>query len=140
MFKNMLNEFKAFAMRGNAIDMAVGIIIGVAFGKVIHSLVNDILMPPIGFLIGKVDFSHLVITLHKKTTTSPAVVISYGAFVNTLIDFIIVALALFFIVKQFNRFSKPKAKPSTTKECPFCCASIPIKATRCPQCTSQVQN
>ncbi len=140
MFTNILKEFKAFAMRGNMIDMAVGIIIGAAFGKVVTSLVSNILMPPIGFLLGRVDFSSLVITLHEKTADMPAVVISYGVFINTLIDFIIVAFAVFIVIKQVNRFAPVGSLPAepTTKPCPFCCTDIPIKAKRCPQCTSQI--
>ena len=118
MFKNILNEFKEFAMRGNVIDMAVGIIIGAAFGKVVSSLVSDIMMPPIGYLLGKVDFSNLVLTLHEKTIDSPAVVISYGAFINTIIDFIIVAFAIFIVIKQVNRFTILQKKTEvTTKDC-----------------------
>lgn len=131
----MWKEFKEFAMRGNVVDMAVGIIIGASFGKIITSLVDDIMMPPIGFIIGKVDFSHLAITLHEKTATSPAVIISYGSFINTLINFIIVAFAMFIVVKQMNRISNTKP---TKKDCPFCCSSIAIKATRCPNCTAEI--
>lgn len=132
----MWKEFKEFAMRGNIVDMAVGVIIGIAFGKIVSSLVNNILMPPIGFLLGKVDFSSLVITLREKTADSPAVVISYGTFINTILDFLIVAFVLFFVVKQMNRMT-PKKRP-TQKECPFCCSNISIKATRCSECTSQL--
>jgi large conductance mechanosensitive channel len=141
MFKNMLNEFKEFAMRGNVIDMAVGIIIGAAFGKVVSSLVSDIMMPPIGYLLGKVDFSNLVLTLHEKTADSPAVVISYGAFINTIIDFIIVAFAIFIVIKQVNRFTQLQKKPAevTTKDCPYCCSKVALKATRCPDCTSELK-
>lgn len=134
----MWKEFKAFAMRGNVIDMAVGIIIGTAFGRIITSLVNDIIMPPIGFILGKVDFSNLVLTLHKKTETMPAVVISYGVFINTLISFIIIAFAMFIIIKQVNRLTGAKPDEPVKKDCPFCCSSIPIKATRCPDCTSNL--
>ena len=133
----MWKEFKEFAMRGNVVDMAIGIIIGTAFGKVISSMVNDVLMPPIGFILGKVDFSDLVITLHEKTATSPAVVISYGAFINTIISFIIVAFAMFIIIRQMNRFVQKKPEP-TQKDCPYCYSSISIKATRCPDCTSEL--
>lgn len=135
MFTNMLKEFKDFAMRGNMIDMAVGIIIGAAFGKVVSSLVSDILMPPLGFLLGRVDFSSLAITLHEKTADMPAVVISYGLFINTLIDFVIVAFAIFLVIKQVNRFNKTKP---TTQACPYCCTDISIKAKRCPHCTSEI--
>ncbi|MFA6037130.1 MAG: large-conductance mechanosensitive channel protein MscL [Legionellales bacterium] len=140
MFKNMLNEFKTFAMRGNMIDMAVGIIIGAAFGKVVSSLVSDIIMPPIGFILGRVDFSNLSITLHEKTADMPAVVISYGLFINTLIDFIIIAFAVFIVIKQVNRFAPVGSLPGkpTTQACPYCCTDIPIQAKRCPHCTSQL--
>lgn len=131
----MWKEFKEFAMRGNVVDMAIGIIIGAAFSKIISSLVNDILMPPIGFILGKVDFSNLAITLHAKTENSSAVVISYGVFINTIINFTIVAVAMFFVIKQINHLMPSKPK-STIKNCPFCCSSIPDKAIRCPNCTS----
>lgn len=134
--RSMLKEFKEFAMRGNVIDMAVGIIIGVSFGKVISSLVNDVIMPPIGVLLGKVDFSNLGLTIHEKTVDSAAVVIKYGVFINNIIDFIIVAFAMFIVVKQLNRFKK-QDKPST-KDCPYCCSHIAVKATRCPDCTSEL--
>lgn len=134
----MWKEFKEFAMRGNVMDMAVGIIIGTAFGKIVTSLVNDIIMPPIGFILGKVDFSNLVITLHEKTATSPAVVISYGSFINTLINFIIIAFAMFIVIKRINAFFASKPQAPTKKECPFCCSSIPVLAKRCPECTSNL--
>ena len=132
----MWKEFREFAMRGNVVDMAVGIIIGTAFGKVITSLVNDILMPPIGFILGKVDFSSLAITLHEKTANTPGVVISYGTFINTIIDFIIVAFAMFIVIKQVNRFTQSKQLQPDKKDCPYCCSSISINAKRCPDCTS----
>lgn len=135
----MWKEFKEFAMRGNVIDMAVGIIIGAAFGRVVTSLVNDIMMPPIGFLLGKVDFSKLSITLHQKTADSAAVVIGYGSFINTIIDFMIVAFAMFLVIKQVNRFTRSeKDVPAKTKDCPFCCSVISVNALRCPNCTSQI--
>jgi large conductance mechanosensitive channel len=137
MFTNMLKEFKDFAMRGNMLDMAVGIIIGAAFGKVVSSLVTNIIMPPIGFLLGRVDFSSLAITLHHQTADSPAVVIGYGLFINTLIDFVIVAFAIFIVIKQVNRFNKTKP---TTQSCPYCCTDIPLKAKRCPHCTSEIHD
>jgi len=129
----MLKEFKEFAVKGNAIDMAVGLVVGAAFGKVVTSLVNDIIMPPIGLLVGKVDFSSLVIELNDKT------MIKFGMFINTLIDFAIVTFAIFLVIKQINRLKKtpPPAEP-TTKDCPKCCSSIPIKASRCPHCTSDL--
>jgi large conductance mechanosensitive channel len=133
----MWKEFKAFAMRGNVMDIAIGIIIGTAFGKVVNSFVNDVLMPPIGFILGKVDFSNLAITLHEKTVNSPAVVISYGTFINTIINFIIIAFAMFIVIKQMNRIMGTK-KEASKKDCPFCYSSIPIQAKRCPDCTSNL--
>jgi large conductance mechanosensitive channel len=134
----MWKEFKEFAMRGNVVDMAVGIIIGTAFGKIITSLVNDVVMPPIGFVLGRVDFSNLVITLHEKTATTPAVVISYGTFINTLINFFIIAFAIFIVIKQINKISPTKPEAPAKKDCPFCCSSIPSQAKRCPDCTSSL--
>lgn len=135
----MFKEFKDFAMRGNVIDMAVGIVIGGAFGKIVSSFVKDIIMPPIGYLMGNVDFSNLAITLQEKTADAAAVTINYGVFINTLIDFIIIAFAIFMVVKQMNKLKKeePAAEP-TTKPCPKCFTDIPIKATRCPNCTSEI--
>jgi large conductance mechanosensitive channel len=142
----MLKEFKEFAMRGNVIDLAVGIIIGAAFGKIVSSMVSDVLMPPIGVLLGNIDFSNLFINLSKETYVSldaakkaGAATINYGLFINTIIDFVIVAFCIFILVKQMNRFKKapPPADP-TTKECKFCLSVIPIKATRCGHCTSQL--
>lgn len=135
----MLKEFRDFAIKGNVVDMAVGIIIGAAFGKIVSSLVNDVIMPPIGVLLGNVDFSQLAITLREKTAEAEAVTINYGVFINTVIDFVIVAFAIFLVIKQINRLKKapPPADP-TTKECPQCCSTIPIKASRCPHCTSEL--
>jgi large conductance mechanosensitive channel len=129
----MLKEFKDFAVKGNAVDMAVGIVIGAAFGKIISSLVSDIITPPLGLLLGGMDFSSLVIQLNKTTA------IKYGLFINNILDFVIVAFAIFLVIKQINRLKKapPPAAP-TTKECPECCSTIPLKASRCPNCTSQV--
>jgi large conductance mechanosensitive channel len=143
----MLKEFKEFAMRGNVLDMAVGIIIGAAFGKIISSLVNDILMPPIGLLLGKVDFSSLFIDLSGQSHASlaaakaaGAATINYGVFLNSILDFVIVAFAIFLLIRQVNRFKRqPEAAPPSTKDCPFCASSIPLKAVRCPHCTSQLQ-
>jgi large conductance mechanosensitive channel len=138
---SMVKEFKEFAMRGNVLDMAVGIIVGAAFGKIISSLVNDIIMPPIGLLLGKVDFSHLALTLMEKTAEAPGVTIKYGIFINTILDFIIVAFAIFMLIKQVNRFKKkedPAPAEPTTKECPKCYSAIHLKATRCPNCTSEL--
>ena len=129
----MLKEFKEFAVKGNAIDMAVGLIVGAAFGKVVTSLVNNIIMPPIGLLVGNMDFSELVIKLNNKTA------IKYGLFVNDIIDFVIVAFAIFLVIKQINRLkTPPPAAEPTTKECPKCFSSISKKATRCPNCTSEL--
>lgn len=133
----IIKEFRDFAIRGNVIDMAIGIIIGGAFGKIVTSLVNDIIMPPIGILLGNVDFSELAITLREKTADSEAVTIGYGMFINNLLDFTIVALAIFLVIKQINRLKKaPAEAPPQTKSCDFCCSAIALKATRCPHCTS----
>jgi large conductance mechanosensitive channel len=134
----IVREFKEFAMKGNVIDMAVGIVIGAAFGKIVTSLVNDIIMPPIGLLMGKVDFSSLAVTLQDKTDKSAAVMIKYGAFINTVLDFIIVAFAIFVVIKQINRLKKKEEVAATTKDCPYCCAPVPLKATRCGHCTSDL--
>jgi large conductance mechanosensitive channel len=143
----MLKEFKAFAMRGNVLDMAVGIIIGAAFGRIITSLVGDVLMPPIGLLLGKVDFSSLFLNISGKSyptiaaaKAAGAATINYGLFINTLIDFLIVAFVIFLIVRQVNRWSPPApAAAPATKDCSYCFSAIPVKATRCPNCTSNLQ-
>jgi large conductance mechanosensitive channel len=131
----MLKEFRKFVMRGNVVDMAVGIIMGAAFGAIVSSLVSDVVMPPIGLLLGNVDFSHLRVVLQAD----PEVAINYGAFVNTIVSFLIVALVTFLLVRVVNRL-KPEEAPAapTTKECPYCFSTIPLKATRCPHCTSQL--
>jgi large conductance mechanosensitive channel len=145
----MLKEFKEFAMRGNVLDLAVGVIIGAAFGKIVSSLVDDILMPPIGKLMGGVDFSNLFVSLSGQhydslaaAKAAGAATINYGLFLNTVINFLIVAFAIFLLVKQVNRLQKPAPAPvaaaPATKECPHCLSTIPAKATRCPQCTSQL--
>ena len=142
----MLKEFKEFAMRGNVIDLAIGIIIGGAFGKIVSSLVEDVLMPPIGLILGKVDFSSLFLNLSgtayaslDAAKTAGAATINYGLFLNTVINFIIVAFAIFLLIRQINRLQKPKeAAAATSKDCPFCLSAIPLKATRCPSCTSQL--
>jgi large conductance mechanosensitive channel len=152
-----MKDFKAFIMRGNVVDMAVGIIIGAAFGPIIGALVNGIIMPPIGLLLGKVDFANLFVVIKQGATAGPyaslaaaqtagAVVISYGVFINTIINFIIIAAVVFFcIVRPIGKMrerqaakeaAKAPAAVPTTKECPFCFSQIPIKATRCPNCTS----
>ena len=142
----MLKEFRDFAMRGNVVDMAVGIIIGAAFGKIVSSFVNDVVMPPIGMLLGGVDFTDLFITLSGGSYTSldaakeaGAVTINIGVFINTVLDFIIVAFAIFIVIKQMNRLKKapPPADP-TEKDCPHCLSRIPIKATKCAHCTADL--
>jgi large conductance mechanosensitive channel len=143
----MFKEFKAFAMRGNVLDMAVGIIIGAAFGRIITSFVSDIIMPPIGLLLGKVDFSTLFLNISgtsyatlAQAKAAGAATINYGVFLNTVLDFLIVALVIFLLVRQVNRWGKPEpAAAPTTKECPYCASAIPLKATRCPNCTSEVR-
>ncbi len=145
----MFKEFRDFAMRGNVVDMAVGIIIGAAFGAIVTSLVADVIMPPIGLLLGKVDFANLFVVLREGTAAGPyasldaakaagAVTLNYGLFVNHVISFLIVAFAVFLLVKQVNRFRPPAPAPAATKECPFCASTIAEKATRCPQCTSEL--
>jgi large conductance mechanosensitive channel len=142
----MLSEFKAFAMRGNVIDMAVGIIIGAAFGKIVNSLVTDIIMPPIGLVMGEVDFSQLFANLGSGTYATladaqkaGAATLNYGLFVNNVINFVIVAFAMFLLIQQINRFlPKPPPPAASTKDCPRCAMPIPIKASRCPQCTSDL--
>jgi large conductance mechanosensitive channel len=144
---SMMKEFKEFAVKGNVIDLAVGVIIGGAFGKIVTSFVSDIVMPPLGMLMGKVNFTDLFIDLSGKGFTSlkaakdaGAPVISYGLFINTILDFVIIAFVIFLVIKQINRFKKePAAPPPNTKECPFCCSAIPVPAKRCPQCTSALE-
>lgn len=135
----MTKEIRDFAMKGNVVDMAVGIIIGAAFGKIVSSLVGDVIMPPIGLVLGNVDFSSLAVTLKDATDASPAVTIKYGLFVNTIIDFVIVAFALFLVIKQMNRLKKPVPVAVTTRDCPHCLMSVPLKATRCGHCTSEMK-
>ena len=141
----MFQEFKAFAMRGNVLDLAVGVIIGAAFGGVVNSLVNDIIMPPIGRVMGNVDFKDLFISLdgidHASLAvakTAGAPVIAYGNFLNTIINFLIVSFAIFLLVKQVNRLKGP-APAATTKDCRFCGMSIPLQATKCGHCTSDLK-
>ena len=142
----MLKEFKAFVMRGNVLDLAVAVIIGAAFGRIVTSFVNDILMPPIGIVLGKVDFSNLFIDLSganhptiAAAKAAGAATINYGVFLNTIIDFLIVAFVIFLVVQQANRLKKPvPAAAPTTKDCTYCYTSIPLPATRCPNCTSQL--
>lgn len=148
----MIKEFKEFAMRGSVLDMAVGIIIGVAFGAIVSSFVTDVLMPPLGLLMGGVDFTNLFIVLKSGQAGGPfaslaaaqeagAVTLNYGLFINKIISFLIVAFALFLVIRSMNQLKKkseaPPAAP-TAKDCPFCFTAIPIKAVRCPNCTSQL--
>jgi large conductance mechanosensitive channel len=143
----MFKEFKEFAMRGNVLDMAVGIIIGAAFGRIITSFVSDIIMPPIGLILGRVDFSTLFWNISgteyptlAAAKAANAATINYGSFLNTVIDFLIVAFVIFLMVRQVNRWKEPVAAPAvTTRECPYCLSQIPLKATRCPNCTSEVR-
>ncbi len=151
----MLKEFKEFIMRGNVIDMAVGIIIGAAFGAIISSLVKDIIMPPIGLLLGNVDFANLYATIKNPTTpgdyhtaaevvANGGVTINYGNFINYVITFLIVAFVIFLMIRAINRMRRAAEKPKeaaavTTKDCPFCLSAVPIKATRCPHCTSELK-
>jgi len=145
----VLREFKEFALRGNVLDMAVGIIIGAAFGSIVTSFVNDILMPPIGLLLGRVDFANLFINLSEtpydtlaEAQAAGAATINYGMFINTVLDFAIVAFVVFLLIRQINRMTREQEAPSedpTTKECPYCLSSIPIKAVRCPHCTSELE-
>lgn len=144
----MLKEFREFAARGNVIDLAVGVIIGAAFGKIISSAVSDLIMPPFGMLIGGVDFRNLFISLDdvsypslEAAKAAGAATVNYGLFVNTVIEFLIVAFAIFLMVKQINRLKEPPAiaPQEDARECPFCVSRIPVKASRCPFCTSEVQ-
>jgi large conductance mechanosensitive channel len=143
----MLKEFKEFAMKGNVLDLAVGFILGAAFGKIVTSLVSDIIMPPIGLILGKVDFSSLFLNLSGKSYSSlaeakaaGAATLNYGVFLNNIVDFLIVALAVFLLVRMVNRWNKPApAAAPSTKECPYCASTIPLKATRCPNCTSEIR-
>jgi len=151
----MLKEFKEFAMRGNVVDMAVGIIIGAAFGTIVKSLVADVIMPPIGLLLGNVDFANLFVTVQEGATAGPyatladakeagAVTVNYGVFFNEIIGFIIVAFAVFLLIRNINRMKREEAKEEppaepTTKDCPYCCSTVAIKARRCPNCTSQLE-
>lgn len=159
MFKSFFSEFKKFAMRGNVMDMAVGIIIGAAFGKIVDSLVKDVIMPPLGILLGKIDFANLYFVLKEGTGAAApyasleaakaagAVTLNIGAFLNTIISFIIVAFAVFMLIKAMNTLQAKldhdekaqEAAEPTTKACPYCDTQIPVKATRCPNCTSELK-
>ena len=141
----MLKEFKEFAMRGSVLDMAVGIVIGAAFGKIIASLVDDIIMPPIGLALGNVDFANLFLNISGKEYSSlaaakaaGAATINYGVFFNTILSFLIIAFVIFLLIRQVNAMQRPKVAPAT-KDCPHCLSSIAIKATRCPHCTSELK-
>src|SRR5579884_1760239 len=143
----MLEEFKKFAMRGNAVDLAVGVIIGAAFGAIVNSLVNDIIMPPIGVLTGGVDFKDVFIQLNHRdqlfatlaeAKAAHAATLNIGIFINTVINFLIVGFAVFLLVRGLNKLKKPEQGAPTTKDCPFCTMTIPVKATRCPQCTAEL--
>ncbi len=143
----MWKEFREFAVRGNVVDLAIGIVIGAAFGKIVTSFVNDILMPPLGLALGQVDFSNLFINLSggsyrsvAEAKAAGAATINYGVFINTVIDFFIVAFAIFLVVRGINRLRREPAPPTpTTRSCPYCLTTIPLQATRCPACTSQIE-
>jgi large conductance mechanosensitive channel len=147
----MLKEFKEFAMKGPVVELAVGVIIGAAFGKIVSSLVDDVIMPPIGLALGNVDFSNLFVLLKEGAKAPPpyttlaeakaagAVTVNYGLFVNSIISFVIVALAVFFLVRMANRMMPKPAAAVTTRDCPYCKMPIPLGATRCPQCTSELR-
>lgn len=149
----MIKEFREFAVKGNVVDMAVGIIIGAAFGTIVQSLVADVIMPPIGLLLGNVDFSSMFVVLREGAAAGPyatpaiakaagAVTLNYGLFINTIISFVIVAFAVFMMIRSINRLKREQPAPAaapTTKDCPFCFSAIPIKAMRCPHCTSDIK-
>ena len=139
----MLNEFKQFAVKGNVMDLAIAVVLGAAFGKIVSSFVSDIITPPIGKLLGNIDFSSLFINLSgaeirsvAEAKASGAPVLAYGLFLNAIFDFVIIAFVLFLLVRQMNRLMPAPPAPVTTKECPFCCSMIAVKASRCPNCTS----
>ncbi len=147
----MFKEFKEFAIKGNAVDMAVGIVIGAAFGTIVKSLVDDIIMPPIGLVLGNIDFSNLYLLLKAGTKAAApyaslaaakeagAVTLNYGVFINAVVSFLIVAFAIFLVVRSLNRFKREKPLAPSTKECPYCVSMIPMKALRCPHCTSELK-
>jgi len=144
----MFKEFKKFAMQGNLVDMAVAFVMGGAFGKIVTSFINDVFMPPIGMLLGKVDFSKLFIDLSgqghatlEAAKAAGAATINYGLFINAFLDFLVVAIIMFLIIKQMNKLRKPAPAPAApaTKECPYCLSTIPLKAVRCPHCTSEIK-
>ena len=142
----MLKEFKEFALRGSLLDLAIGLVLGTAFGKIVTSFVNDILMPPVGLALGRVNFSNLFVNLTRANYPTLAAArdagaptINYGMFLNTVLDFVIVAFALFLVIREVNRLRRRGETPPTTRECPYCLSVISLKASRCPNCTSQVQ-
>lgn len=142
----MLKEFREFAMRGNVLDMAIGVILGAAFGKIVTSLVSDVIMPPIGLMLGRLDFSSLFVSLNGQAYPSLAAAkaagaptLNYGTFINTVLDFIIVAFVIFLIVRQVNRLKRAEAPAPTTRQCPYCLSNVPLKATRCAHCTSEIK-
>ncbi len=148
----MFKEFKEFAMRGNVVDMAVGIVIGAAFGGIVNSFVSDVIMPPVGLFLGSVDFSSLFLVLKEGKVAGPyeslalaktagAVTLNYGVFFNTIISFLIISFAVFLLIKNINRMKKKEDASAvpTTKECPYCLSAVPLKAVRCPQCTSELK-
>ena len=143
----MFKEFRDFAARGNVIDLAVGIIIGAAFGKIVTSAVNDLIMPPIGMALGRVDFSNLFVALNGVTYASleeakkaGAPTVNYGIFLNTCLEFVIVAFAVFLLIRQINRMQRPEpAAAPATKDCPYCLSAVPVKATKCAHCTSELK-
>jgi large conductance mechanosensitive channel len=148
----MFKEFKEFAMRGNVVDMAVGIVIGAAFGGIVNSFVSDVIMPPIGLVLGSVDFSSLFLVMKEGKVAGPyeslaaakaagAVTLNYGVFFNTIISFLIITFAVFLLIRNINRMKKKEEAPAvpTTKECPYCLSAIPLKAVRCPHCTSELK-
>ena len=141
----MLREFKEFAMRGSVVDLAVGLVIGVAFGKIVTSFVNDILMPPIGLALGKVSFENMFVTLSSGTfatlaeaKAAGAATINYGLFINAILDFVIVAFAIFLLIRQVNKMRANLKWPRTVRECPYCLSTVPINAKRCAHCTSEI--
>ncbi|MFZ0245306.1 MAG: large conductance mechanosensitive channel protein MscL [Candidatus Binatus sp.] len=143
---SILSEFKQFAIKGSVIDLAVGFVVGAAFGKIVTSFTNDILMPPIGLAVGAVDFSNLFINLSSKhyatiaaAKAAGAPTLNVGLFINTIIDFLIIAFAVFLLVKWMNQLVGEKPGPPTTKECPYCLSAIALGATRCPHCTSELK-
>lgn len=141
----MYKEFKEFVMRGNVVDLAIGVVIGVAFGKIVTSFVEDILMPPIGLALGNVDFSNLFINLSGKdyptiaaAKAAGAATLNYGIFINNIINFLIIAFVIFLLIRQINRMQRPAAAPAT-KDCPHCLSTVPAKATKCAHCTSELK-